>query len=333
MKSYDEIANRIFERRDRYVAEQKRKKKMIIQVASATCSLTIVVFLGIGVWKFGWLDSISSTTPNDFTINNEQSNTDQNTQGNKAYPYEDKIQYLPKEMLVTKFDNGFLAYNQEKNVDSNILNLYAVLYDNSQLHRDCHPIYADDGSVSFSRKSSYPDTDENRYKEIQNYLGENNNLFYSLSALPQNLSKSIRCLLMQNGKDTKTTAVSAEIGVYENCVLDVIISHDFDSVNDDSVKSRINNMRNLLNSKTASQIDGKVLAINYVYQTRYCAEKNLDEERYIYYAFFQQNGDEYLIQFTTNYTLAGSDKNAYGVSGRTQDECKQIFEEIIQKIV
>lgn len=100
-------------------------------------------------------------------------------------------------------------------------------------------------------------------------------------------------------------------------------------IKDDKVRARIDNMRKLLNTDTASQIDDAHLAISYVYQTRHSEELNADEESYIYYAFIQQNGYEYLIQFTTNYTVPGSKESAYGVKGRSQAECKAAFEDIV----
>ena len=78
--------------------------------------------------------------------------------------------------------------------------------------------------------------------------------------------------------------------------------------------------------------NGKECAISYVYQTRYCEEKDVDEERYIYYAFFEKDGQEYLVQFTSNYTLPGSNKTAFGVTGNTQEECKKAFESILMDV-
>ena len=138
---------------------------------------------------------------------------------------------------------------------------------------------------------------------------------------------------MQNGKNSTTTAVSAEVGIYENCTLNVIVSNDFNSAENDIVKKHINKMRELTNSDTVSIMEDEEFAVSYVYQTRFCEEKNVDEEHYIYYAFFEQNGKEYLVQFTSNYTVAESDKNAYGVAGRTQEECKTVFEEIIKQLL
>lgn len=333
MKSYDETTNNLLERREQYIAKQSKKRKRIVRITSVACSFVLVALIGLSIWQPAWLEQMTPLTTNNPGISGEKQPSNDELPGNKAYPYDDRIQYLPKEMPVSKYENGFFAYNQIKDIDTNIVNMYAVLYDNSELHRDCFPVFASDGSVSFSRKTYSSDTDEKRYAETKVYLGEDNNLFYILSSLPQNTNNGVSCLLMQNGKNSTTTAVSAEVGIYENCTLNVIVSNDFNSVENDMVKKHINKMRELTNSDTVSIMEDKEFAISYVYQTRFCEEKNVDEEHYVYYAFFERNGKEYLVQFTSNYTVAESDKNAYGVPGRSQDECKTVFEEIIQHLL
>lgn len=333
MKNSNEMVNSLFERREQYVAEQSKKRKNIMRITSVACSFLLVALMGVGIWQSPWLKQVTPSTTDNPGISGEKQPSNDDLPGNKAYPYDDKIQYLPKEMPVSKYENGFFAYNQIKDVDAAIVNLYGVLYDNSELHRNCFPIFASDGSVSFSRKTYSSDTDENRYAEMKAYLGEDNNLFHILASLPQNTNNGVSCLLMQNGKNITTTAVSAEVGIYENCTLNVIVSNDFNSAENDIVKKHINKMRELTNSDTVSIMEDEEFAVSYVYQTRFCEEKNVDEEHYIYYAFFEQNGKEYLVQFTSNYTVAESDENAYGVAGRTQEECKTVFEEIIKQLL
>lgn len=53
MKSYREIADKVFERRDKYlVAKKLKKKKIIKRTGAAFCAL--VVLLGISAWHLGW---------------------------------------------------------------------------------------------------------------------------------------------------------------------------------------------------------------------------------------------------------------------------------------
>ncbi len=51
MKNRDEMANSLFERRDRYVAEQKRKKTIVTRTAISMCCVCLVTLLGLGLHK------------------------------------------------------------------------------------------------------------------------------------------------------------------------------------------------------------------------------------------------------------------------------------------
>ena len=55
MKHYEEIANRVFERRDAYVARQKKRRQAAIRMTSVASAFVLVALLGVGVWQSGWL--------------------------------------------------------------------------------------------------------------------------------------------------------------------------------------------------------------------------------------------------------------------------------------
>ena len=61
MKNYDEITNGLLERRDQYVAEQKRKRKTAVTVTTSLCCFCLVALLGFGAWNRGMF----GTTPPD----------------------------------------------------------------------------------------------------------------------------------------------------------------------------------------------------------------------------------------------------------------------------
>ena len=64
MKNYDELTNDLLERRDRYVADQKKKKKRVMGVATSLCCFCLVALLGFGMWQGGMFN----TTPPDQTL-------------------------------------------------------------------------------------------------------------------------------------------------------------------------------------------------------------------------------------------------------------------------
>lgn len=64
MKNSEEMVSSLLERRDRYAAEQKRKRKVIARAASSVCCVCLVALLGFGIWQGGMFN----TTPPDQTV-------------------------------------------------------------------------------------------------------------------------------------------------------------------------------------------------------------------------------------------------------------------------
>ncbi len=57
MKNYDEVTNDLLKRRHRYVAEQKKKRKRVMGVATSLCCFCLVALLGFGMWRGILFDS------------------------------------------------------------------------------------------------------------------------------------------------------------------------------------------------------------------------------------------------------------------------------------
>lgn len=56
MKNSNEMVNSLFERRERYKAEQKKKRKRMMGIATSLCCMCLAALLGIGVWQSGLFD-------------------------------------------------------------------------------------------------------------------------------------------------------------------------------------------------------------------------------------------------------------------------------------
>lgn len=63
MKNCDEMVNSLFERRERYNAEQKKKRAIITRTATSMCCVCLIALLGFGMWQGGMFH----TTPPDQT--------------------------------------------------------------------------------------------------------------------------------------------------------------------------------------------------------------------------------------------------------------------------
>lgn len=76
MKSYEEIANSVFKRRDEFFAEKKRKRAAAIKWTSAAVSFCLVAMIGIGIWQSDSLRSAAPTPDDDRFILTEAPTTE-----------------------------------------------------------------------------------------------------------------------------------------------------------------------------------------------------------------------------------------------------------------
>lgn len=65
MKNYEQITNDLLERRDRYVTEQRKKKKRLAVTAATVCCMCLAVLMGLGFHNGGRLNSVPEQTVND----------------------------------------------------------------------------------------------------------------------------------------------------------------------------------------------------------------------------------------------------------------------------
>ena len=84
MKNYDELTNDLLERRDRYVSDQKRKRKNVMRIATSFCCVCLVALLGFGVLQGGMFGSTPPTIGGEQTPggNNSKPNSNESTELN-----------------------------------------------------------------------------------------------------------------------------------------------------------------------------------------------------------------------------------------------------------
>lgn len=116
MKNCNEMVNSLLERRDRYVAEQKRKRKVITRTATSLCCVCLVALLGFGVSErelfattppvtsenvsnIGEKDYISSDEPNNSTQENTSNQSsdavNHNSSDNSSATANGNVVHLP----------------------------------------------------------------------------------------------------------------------------------------------------------------------------------------------------------------------------------------------
>ncbi len=72
MKSYNEIANNVFERREHYETQKKKNRKIVVQTAAPICCICLIAVLGFGAWKSGVFGEKQMQTAEDSLIVGEK---------------------------------------------------------------------------------------------------------------------------------------------------------------------------------------------------------------------------------------------------------------------
>lgn len=248
----------------------------------------------------------------------------------KPYPYEDRLKFIPKDVEVSRLQNGFLVYNQLKGTSDGVLDYHSSLYDASGLRRSFFPEFDEEGRVSFSRVSDPSDSDEQRYREYLQYGGERTkDLLLALSRAHQHEAASQQCTLLQSGQNPKTLGIAVQEPIFDNCSLSVLLSNDFSELITGEEQAYLKSLRRTLSDGVASMLGEDHVTVQFMYQQRKNKDTGELEERYIYYAYFQKNGKEVLVQFVSNYAKPNGSETTYGLTGVTQKEARNAFEQLL----
>ncbi len=126
MKNYNEMANNVFERRDRYETNKKNKRKILIRTLTPICCFCLVMLLDIGLWQGGVLNTTPPQTATDSVIPGEkdcygpddienQTSSDNNYEGND-------VQYITGDLLgMIVYEGKTYSQNTEMSIDDIVL--------------------------------------------------------------------------------------------------------------------------------------------------------------------------------------------------------------------
>ena len=124
MKNYEELTNELLERRDRYVATKKEKRKRIMSIATSFSCVCLVALLGFGVWRSGVIKNDPAITPDTSVADMNKTNTDKVAQ-QITEPVSDSdnnsirvlnIEKIPtaKEMYIALMREDFIGMNRDE---------------------------------------------------------------------------------------------------------------------------------------------------------------------------------------------------------------------------
>ncbi len=116
MKNCEEMVDSLFQRRERYVAEKKRKKKIIISGVSSVGCVCLVALLGVGMGQLGRIDPPIDPIVDDAVCSGEPDITEE-VVSNKIVIH--KIEDVPSEELmgIARMLDDFVEMTQEEMKD------------------------------------------------------------------------------------------------------------------------------------------------------------------------------------------------------------------------
>lgn len=106
MKNYDEIANSIFARRDEYIANQKKKKRIIASIVTPVVCFCVVLIAGLGLWNNSFFDNNIPAVDNPQTEDPSPNNTPINppvTETNYFIDSIDKINFYSAKKIIDEY--------------------------------------------------------------------------------------------------------------------------------------------------------------------------------------------------------------------------------------
>ena len=110
-----------------------------------------------------------------------------------------------------------------------------------------------------------------------------------------------------------------------NVIATAVVSRDLTAID-----SRFESILPILKGAAPSLINGRQVRVCYFYQTRLFREEKT-EEAYQYYVYFEEEGIQYLFQFSSNWSLVGRSVGAMDDPPTTiqnvlsQDQCRRLF--------
>jgi hypothetical protein len=252
-------------------------------------------------------------------------------------PYLYNYEYIPMPVPSIKNAEGELHFQQissiNESTDKIVDSLYSEYSGNlSAGIKDCYCQFDEEGKVFFSRIS---EDDYDRYQLYTDYAGKKGaKLVYDLENMPEHRHEGTGCVTFQKDFGVETALLTTDL--YSNVKLNVLMSKDFSKVESVAESDVYKELIGVGNTGKAAKINQVDIANIYHYQQRIYKPKedNIWEEHYIYYSYFIKEGMEYLVQFTSNYTVMEGYKE-YMIVGdlQPQEVCRDTYLKVLNLIL
>lgn len=127
MKNCNEMVNSLFERREKYIAEQKKNRKVITHTVTSVCCICLIVLFGFGIWKTEIFKNLSPIKTDDKSTDsigenvstNQNDNSFNSFNGGIVEPNNCDSDLTEKNVIISSFntDDSAACYAAPKNGD------------------------------------------------------------------------------------------------------------------------------------------------------------------------------------------------------------------------
>lgn len=320
-------------------------KKRVIKLALAAACVCVVIGAGFVI--------------NQINIYNVAIDMMQSGAHCNGYPYSDRevLDYVgsPLENLDTAY--GTIVFNEITDIE-----MYR------KLNSSAYAGEIDYGTYKKAYYSEYYDTDMScdKYVGGMGYRKEEFELSEYRGVYEYGISKSayertteqfpvVKALSEYFAKDTlyvkdvsgEMVALCDVAGIYtrllssEDCDINLIMGKNLDILGE-RVAALLEPMRKMLGTEKSSVISGEEVAVQYFYRQRiHNNDETRLEECYIYYVYVEMDDMQYLYQFTSKWTVPGSDVGLFPNTSSgyrdfeaiSQEEAREKFAKVLGGII
>lgn len=119
MKNCDEMVNSLLERRDKYVAQQRKRTATLIGVSASLCCVCLAALLGFGMWQVGVFDVLP---PNESS--EEDTHKSKQTQTHQTFTNDTIVVNRIEAISAYKLKNDFLKKEDHIDMTLDQMNAY-----------------------------------------------------------------------------------------------------------------------------------------------------------------------------------------------------------------
>jgi hypothetical protein len=250
MKTCEEMVENLLKRREQYITEQKKKRKIIIGMTASFCCVLVVSLLGLGLWQRGLIhqnlpqpSQSEDVIVGGFSENNEQIGEDPNQSTDLSLGLEETskqefsgISKEPENELET--ESSFIVEQMDSSKPEEVTSEdiqtntnYDAVVDIEEVSKETEPVNSKEDTHTNNEDMAYEYPSFTTENQFKNWLLGNNDAFVeergeALNTLSDGNTVTYYKPVIFNSSLYKLTSISYETGGYRY-IFDEVTNNDY----------------------------------------------------------------------------------------------------------